>query len=53
MLEIVLQTNKKLVSDEDLLEYKQYLKEKIKQEKVDRQIARIRNTKKIYRLKTK
>lgn len=27
--------------------------EKIKQEKVDRQIARIRNTKRIYRLKTK
>lgn len=29
------------------------MSEKIKQEKVDRQIARIRNTKKIYRLKTK
>lgn len=33
MLEIMLQTNKKLVSNEELLEYKQYLKEKIKQYK--------------------
>lgn len=33
MLEITLQTNPKLVSNEELLEYKQYLKEKIKQYK--------------------
>ena len=33
MLEIMLRTNKKLVSDEELLEYKQYLKEKIKRYK--------------------
>lgn len=33
MIDIMLQTNKKLVSDEELLEYKKYLKEKIKQYK--------------------
>lgn len=33
MLEIMLQTKPKLVSDKELLDYKQYLKEKIKQYK--------------------
>ena len=33
MLEITLQTNPKLVSDKELLKYKQSLKEKIKQYK--------------------
>ena len=33
MLDIMLRTNPKLVSDEELLNYKQYLQEKIKQYK--------------------
>lgn len=33
MLDIMLRTNPKLVSDEELLNYKQYLQEKMKQYK--------------------